>query len=146
MKYSWKQVQGAGTPQERSSHAVSMVGTKLYVLGGENVARTPIDNTVHTLEMTSTPLEWTTLSQEGAANAPCARIAHTQVELDGKIWTFGGRYGIVMDEGALGDLHCFDPATNTWREVKADNAPGPRSFHAMASAPGKLYVFGGCLP
>ena len=92
------------------------------------------------------PLQWIKVSEEGASNAPCARIAHTQVELDGKIWTFGGRYGVRDNEGALGDLHCFDPATDSWREVKAPNAPGPRSFHAMASTPGSLYVFGGCLP
>jgi hypothetical protein len=59
--------------------------------------------------------------------------------------------GIDMDEGALGDLRRFDTTTGTWSVLSADNAPEPRSFHAMASAPtrgaaGALYIFGGCLP
>ena len=48
---NWTRREGTGTPTARSSHAVSKVGTKLYVVGGEHVARMPIDNTVHMLEM-----------------------------------------------------------------------------------------------
>lgn len=52
MRVNWKKiVASTAPPLARSSHAVSMVGDKLYVLGGENVARTPIDNTVHMLEL-----------------------------------------------------------------------------------------------
>lgn len=50
-------------------------------------------------------------------------------------------------QGSLNDLHRFDTANNTWSEVAlAPGSPAPpaRSYHAMAAAGGKLYLFGGC--
>lgn len=50
-------------------------------------------------------------------------------------------------QGSLNDLHRFDTATSAWSEVTlAAGSPVPpaRSYHAMAAAGGKLYLFGGC--
>jgi hypothetical protein len=67
--------------------------------------------------------------------------------------------GIDMGEGASCDLYVLDTATATWSALQpntaattasssssssGDTAPPARSYHAMAAAGGKLYVFGGC--
>ena len=147
MDITWTQNRLTGEPRERSSHQIAFVDGRLYATGGEHIARTPIDQKLHVVDLTAGSA-WECVSTNGAA--PSARIAHTQVVVGTDIWYFGGRMGIDMDEGALGDLHRYDTVAKTWSAVEASagTAPEARSFHAMAAAPatGKLYVFGGCLP
>lgn len=61
--------------------------------------------------------------------------------------------GVDMGEGATCDLYCLDTSTARWEPVRPGSnsssastpaAPAARSYHAMAAAGGKLYVFGGC--
>ena len=39
------------SPIDRSSHAISIIGNVLYVMGGENTARVPIDSAVYALDI-----------------------------------------------------------------------------------------------
>ena len=89
-------VRSGAAPCARSSHGVSAIANKLYVLGGEAEARVPIGMSVHVL-----PLEpsgtWRTIEQ--STQSPPARIAHSQVVVgDGQLVIFGGRSGVQMDE------------------------------------------------
>ena len=136
-------------PIERSSHGVSTIGGTLYVMGGENTARIPIDSSVYVLDIANQNLKdgsavWRKI--EAQENSPSPRIAHAQATIGNKIYIFGGRQGITMDESPLNDLHCFDTQTETWTqvEVKGGNVPSARSFHKMVSAGSSLFVFGGC--
>lgn len=143
-----------GSPVARSSHGVSMVqkGSRLVVLGGENVARTPIDSsnscwTAHTTDGGSS-WQWQLISAEGG---PPDRIAHAQAASEDKhVYVFGGRAGITMEEKAMNDLWLLDcsgePGTENWSEVKAASgaAPEARSFHRMICIGKSLFVFGGC--
>ena len=50
--FSWKKVSVSDSksiPTSRSSHGVSAIKNTTYVFGGENVPRTAIDSTLHTL-------------------------------------------------------------------------------------------------
>ena len=38
-------------PIERSSHAISIIGETLYLFGGENVARVPIDSSIYVVNI-----------------------------------------------------------------------------------------------
>lgn len=140
-------------PIERSSHAVSIIGGTLYVIGGENTARIPIDSTVYALDISNQNLKdgsavWRKIEPEHPRFAPSPRIAHAQATIGKKIYIFGGRQGITMDESPLNDLHYFDTVKEEWVEVamvgKVGNVPSPRSFHKMVSVGSSLFVFGGC--
>ena len=56
-RMKWNQLITTNTLLERSSHGISVVNIngirKLVVFGGENIARTPIDNKVHVLNLSS---------------------------------------------------------------------------------------------
>ena len=142
----------AGAPCPRSSHGVSALNSRVYVIGGEAVARVPIDMTVH--ELHAPERGSSSWRQIAPARAPQPRIAHAQAVVDGRVLVFGGRQGEAMGEAALDDLWAFDPEAEAWEELAAPSAPGgvaaprpcPRSFHAATAAPGdhRLFVFGGC--
>ncbi|XP_066915449.1 uncharacterized protein [Clytia hemisphaerica] len=148
---SWEKVafQEKESPIDRSSHAISIIGDVLYVMGGENMARVPIDSSVYALNISKQNLKdglttWRKIDAQG--NSPVPRIAHSQAVIGNRIYIFGGRQGITMDESPLNDLHCFDTVTETWTEVavKGGVAPSARSFHQMVSVGTSLFIFGGC--
>lgn len=143
-----------GSPIARSSHGVSMVQGRLIILGGENVARTPIESSNSFWAADSSTVDdgswqWRLIT---APNGPPDRIAHAQAVSDDKkyVYMFGGRAGITMEEKAMDDLWRLDcsgePGQETWREIKATygSPPEARSFHRMICIGKSLYVFGGC--
>ena len=135
-------------PIERSSHGASIIHDTLYVFGGENTARIPIDSSMYSInispeELTKATPTWRKI--EATDNGPIPRIAHAQAAIGDKIYIFGGRQGITMDESPLNDLHYFDVKKETWNQVKVQGeTPSPRSFHQMVSISSSLFVFGGC--
>ena len=140
--------QGTG-PIERSSHGMSVIADTLYIFGGENTARIPIDSSMYVIKLSQNGDEtfvptWRKI--EPSSNSPVPRIAHSQAVIGEKIYIFGGRQGITMEESPLNDLHYFDVRTETWTEVqpKKGSVPSPRSFHQMVSIDTSLFIFGGC--
>mmetsp|Transcript_5554 Transcript_5554/g.11576 ORF Transcript_5554/g.11576 Transcript_5554/m.11576 type:complete len:309 (-) Transcript_5554:92-1018(-) len=85
---------------------------------------------------------------------PLPRVGHAQATIGDKVYCFGGRRGIDMNEEALNDLWVLDCSgkigTETWSQVKSRSSPPdslvPRSFHRMVAVGSDLYVFGGCGP
>ena len=165
LKHSWSLLDGApqapvgaeGTPAAlaaeqggamcaRSSHSVSVVGDTMYCLGGELVARTPINSTLWARPLPSG--EWAPVA--AANDGPSARIAHAQAVVGGThLYVFGGRASLTMEEAPLNDLWRFDLEARAWEQVHAggeasDALPCPRSFHKAAAVGGDLFVFGGC--
>ena len=125
-------------------------GTRLIVLGGEHVARTPIEGANAYWAADSTgdgAWQWRLLT---ASDAPPDRIAHAQAVHKDCVYVFGGRAGITMEEKAMNDLWKLDcsgaAGTETWSpvEAKGGDAPEARSFHRMICIGNSLYVFGGC--
>ena len=170
MKVSWHKITPtpdpvAGSPCSRSSHGVSFVGggtssPRLVVIGGEHIARTPITEEKQAVwaadyHADDRVWKWRSIgSKENGGPQPPPRIAHAQATIGEKIYIFGGRSGIKMDEKPLQDMWVLDasgkPGTEEWSEVAYDSSlsssspPEARSFHKMVAVGTDLYVFGGC--
>jgi len=133
----------------RSSHSVNFLANKLFIFGGEHEPRKPIDNKILKIDLETKKFEYVE-GKSGDKHVPCPRVAHSASFINEKLYIFGGRVGIGMDEGALNDLYEFNTATNEWKLLddgvsKAnDQRPAARSYHAMTSLDEKLYIFGGC--
>jgi Kelch motif/Galactose oxidase, central domain len=145
-------------PCARSSHGVSLVmggrqgaekplPHRLVVVGGENVARTPLDPSQSCWGLDLSSLEWYPID---SSNVP-PRLAHAQAYVPSKseVFMFGGRSGVAMNEQAMNDvwkLDCSGPAgKERWSQVAAKGTPpDARSFHRMVTVGDQMYVFGGC--
>eukprot|EP00516_Mucochytrium_quahogii_P012817 CAMPEP_0203796920 /NCGR_PEP_ID=MMETSP0100_2-20121128/8283_1 /ASSEMBLY_ACC=CAM_ASM_000210 /TAXON_ID=96639 /ORGANISM=" , Strain NY0313808BC1" /LENGTH=329 /DNA_ID=CAMNT_0050702053 /DNA_START=1604 /DNA_END=2593 /DNA_ORIENTATION=- len=144
----WKQVATCGCGSvvgARSSHQVSAVGDVLYLFGGEHQPRTPIDSKLYSLTLGKDGVsgEWSQVEVKGEAPEP--RVGHAQAVIGDKLYVFGGRQGVTMEEKPLGDLFCFDTKSKTWSACGTQgDSPCPRSFHQMVSVGKRLFVFGGC--
>ena len=71
---------------------MSIIGDTLYLFGGENVARVPIDSSIYAVNIIpnqSTYGMWQKLDVKN--DAPCPRIAHSQATIGSRIYIFGGR-------------------------------------------------------
>jgi hypothetical protein len=165
-KFSWSKIYPTpdlkhGVPCERSSHGLSLLknGKLLFLHGGEQVARTPVDasQTTWVAELDDEKDAWSWRFIDTVADDVCppARVAHAQaVYKDSQIYIFGGRAGISMGEAAMNDLwkldcNSDDEKTMTWKLVEpdlqnGDEPPEVRSFHKMLCIGSSLYVFGGC--
>jgi len=144
---NWQKIAAEKLPIERSSHAVSIIGDTLYLFGGENVARVPIDSSIYAVNISPNGSNFGIWQKLEVKNeAPVPRIAHSQAAIGNRIYIFGGRQGTTMHESPLNDLHFFDVENNTWNEVikPDDTFPMERSFHQMVSVGKSLFVFGGC--
>lgn len=143
-----------GSPCARSSHGLSIVqnGTRLILHGGENIARTPLEDKDATwaADLKDGNWHWRRIV---ASSTPPARLAHAQADWNDTVYIFGGRAGITMDEKAMNDLWKLDASgeegSETWTLVEPEGAssdppPEPRSFHRMVCVGDSLYVFGGC--
>jgi len=151
---SWTCLDDAGAPRHpvgvRSSHGCCVIGSKLVLIGGERVARTPLDDgsDVWSKELSSPGAPWVLQDNANPAVAPPPRIAHAQCCVPGtdELYLFGGRCGITMQEEPLNDLWLWRMSSRTWTAVDVTGqAPAPRSFHKMVAIDHRLYVFGGCL-
>lgn len=153
MKLSWTKLEASGDPEHgipcsRSSHGVSYLNDSLLVYGGENVARTPIEEEANKIwvcsGVTSTLGTWKRISLEG--KSPPSRIAHAQAAYNDRyIYVFGGRAGITMKEQAMNDMWVLDTESWTWNEVpQKGDIPEARSFHKMICVGPSLFLFGGC--
>ena len=146
------------TPLARSSHGLSALsdGKRLVLLGGENVARTPIAEARQSLWVADnkTGEEWKWISPlPSDGPAPSLRVAHAQAAVGDDVYVFGGRNGIEMGENALNDMWKLQIVTSDdgnvraeWTEITlvGDEVPEARSFHKMIAVGTDLYIFGGC--
>jgi len=151
---TWKQIKPSadsahGSPLARSSHTVEYTNNgTLYVLGGEHIARTPLEPSQFTWAVSTNKPDssWRMVPIKGETFT--SRVAHASAynPTDNKIYMFGGRCGIEMNETALNDLWCFDVTTESWNEINCSSSviPEARSFHKMICINNKLYLFGGC--
>ena len=166
MKVSFKQISPTadpthGSPCSRSSHGVSCIKiglkTCIVVIGGEHIARTPIEDSAQSVwfadQSSDGGWKWRSIaaSSKSSAVSPPPRVAHAQTSIGDKIYIFGGRQGITMDEKPLSDMWVLDCSGSlgeeTWSEVTYSSGSSPpeaRSFHKMVSIGTNLYVFGGC--
>ena len=128
---------GAG-PGARSSHAIAIVGQKVYAFGGEFAPRVPVDNKLHIFDLET--LTWSVADASG--DTPPPRVGVTMAAVGDTIYVFGGR---DAEHKELNELYSFDTKTSNWALISSgDNGPPHRSYHSMTADEQRVYVFGGC--
>ncbi|KAK9156342.1 hypothetical protein Sjap_003822 [Stephania japonica] len=136
-KGKWIKIDQKGVgPGARSSHAVAVVGDKLYAFGGEHAPRVPVDNALHVFDFqTST---WTVAS-DTTGDVPPPRVGVTMASVGPTLYVFGGR---DASHAELNELYSFDTASSAWSLLSS--GPPHRSYHSMAASADAVFVFGGC--
>ncbi|PON46027.1 BTB-kelch protein [Parasponia andersonii] len=130
--------QKGNCPGARSSHAVTIVGQKAYVFGGEFSPRVPVDNDIHVFDLQDTT--WSVADATG--DVPPPRVGVTMAAVGPTIYVFGGR---DSEHKELNELYSFDTRTNKWALLSSgDVGPPHRSYHSMTADDRHVYVFGGC--
>jgi hypothetical protein len=113
-------------PSARERHTATLIGKRIYVIGGYDRSSEVYYSTVHYFDtgkfffIRSTKLcvelmTWNKLEPTG--NVPDRRCSHTAVAIDEKIWIFGGRCKVNLGTSFFSgtgvqyrnDLYCFDP-------------------------------------
>ncbi|GAB4859323.1 hypothetical protein Ancab_010785 [Ancistrocladus abbreviatus] len=129
--------EGAG-PGARSSHAIAIVGQKVYAFGGEFVPRVPVDNNLYVFDLKEQ--SWSVAAATG--DIPPPRVGVTMAAVNDTIYVFGGRDATHKE---LNELYSFDTSTDTWTLLSSGiSGPPHRSYHSMAADHCHLYIFGGC--
>ncbi|KAH7533508.1 hypothetical protein FEM48_Zijuj04G0138400 [Ziziphus jujuba var. spinosa] len=135
----WVKLDQKGTgPGARSSHAITLVGSKAYVFGGEFAPRVPVDNKLHVFNLED--LTWSVADATG--DIPPPRVGVTISAIGSTIYVFGGR---DSDHKELNELYSFDTSTNKWTLLSSgDIGPPHRSYHSTTADDRHVYIFGGC--
>lgn len=83
-------------------------------------------------------LENTWVQKIPIGGPPPIRYCHSESEINGKMYIFGGTSGFKND------LWVFDPVASTWTELfPTGGPPAGRYHHSATGINGKMYVFGG---
>lgn len=130
----------------RSSQAVSVIDSDVYIFGGELAPREPVDNMTDVLNVKTPDLR----TVAATTLAPSPRVGSPSTRIGQNLYIFSGRGGLGMRpvvEG--GTLWSYCVKENTWQSLKpADpQAPVPagRSYHAITSdGKRKIYIHAGC--
>ncbi|KAJ5751724.1 hypothetical protein N7520_008641 [Penicillium odoratum] len=134
-------------PAGRYGHTLNILGSKLYVFGGQVEGFFFNDLIAFDLNQLQNPAnKWEVLvqnSHEGGppeGQIPAARTNHTIVSHNDKLYLFGGTNGVRW----FNDVWCFDPRAGAWAEIDCVGfIPTPREGHASALVGDVMYVFGG---
>lgn len=136
----WTRVSMHGpAPAGRYGHAVTMVGTKFFVFGGQVDGEFLNDLWSFDLNTLRTQTAWELCQPVGAAR-PAHRTGHACVTYQDRIIVFGGTDG----QYHYNDTWSYDTNTKTWSELQCIGfIPSPREGHAAAVVDDVIYIFGG---
>ncbi|WEW60553.1 Negative regulator of mitotic exit [Emydomyces testavorans] len=134
-------------PAGRYGHSLNILGSKIYIFGGQVEGFFFNDLISFDLNALQNPgNKWEFLvrnSHEGGpppGKIPPARTNHTIITFNDKLYLFGGTNGIQW----FNDVWCYDPTTNLWNQLDyVGFIPPAREGHAAALVGDVMYVFGG---
>ncbi|PYH40978.1 putative cell polarity protein (Tea1) [Aspergillus saccharolyticus JOP 1030-1] len=134
-------------PAGRYGHTLNILGSKLYVFGGQVEGFFFNDLAAFDLNQLQNPgNKWEFLirnSHEGGpppGQIPPARTNHTIVSFNDRLYLFGGTNGVQW----FNDVWCYDPRVNAWSQLDCVGfIPTPREGHAAAIVNDVMYIFGG---
>ncbi|KAI0830545.1 hypothetical protein BC628DRAFT_1336597 [Trametes gibbosa] len=136
----WTRVAVYGpSPVGRYGHAVTMVGSKFYIFGGQVDGEFLNDLWSFDLNSLRSKAAWE-LVEPVEGSRPPKRTSHVCVTYGEKIILFGG----TDCQYHYNDTWAFDTTTNTWSELNCIGfIPSPREGHSAAMVDDVVYVFGG---
>ncbi|KAG0275451.1 Negative regulator of mitotic exit [Linnemannia exigua] len=126
-------------PAPRHSHATCVIGTVMYVTGGQLSGFYMNDINAFDLKTLNgkNPV-WTMI--EPKSSMPPARAGHCAAAYDGKVYIFGG----ADDKYYYNDIWCFEPERKRWEAVPAyGNLPTSRQGHTCCVIDDVMYIYGG---
>ncbi|PPQ64520.1 hypothetical protein CVT26_002059 [Gymnopilus dilepis] len=136
----WNPLEVSGpSPVGRYGHAVTMVGTKFFVFGGQ-VGEDFLNDLwafdLNSLKTRSAWEQWEPVSSE----RPAPRTGHVCITYEDQIIVFGGTDGKYH----YNDTWSFNLQTRRWTELNCIGfIPSAREGHAAAIVGNVIYVFGG---
>ena len=137
---NWRKV--TNMPSVRQLPAVSVVGDKVYVIGGGLKSTFKAYNTVYAYDFKTN--KWKT---SGLTPLPTPRVfsfGHAAPVLNGKIYLIGGSTLVKKPIPQLigsNKVEIYDPVTNTWQIGPV--LPQPASFGATVAGNNAVYVISG---
>ncbi|KHN98810.1 Kelch-type beta propeller [Metarhizium album ARSEF 1941] len=139
----WSRALPAGPrPSGRYGHSLNILGSKIYIFGGQVEGYFMNDLSAFDLNQLQSPANrWEILLPgDTSPKAPAARTNHSVVTFNDKMYLFGGTNGFQW----FNDVWCYDPAVNKWAQLDCIGyIPAPREGHAAALVDDVMYVFGG---
>ncbi len=136
----WSSPKTSGTFLPHGAFTASVIGGKIYVVGGFNDQGARGQRVLGIVQMFDPRTDhWSTLATKGNFTA---RLLHAAGVVDGKIYIIGGtpdvRNPLTQDL-----VQVFDPATNAWSTPAAVGTFTPRSYLSAAVVADKIYAMGG---
>ncbi|OCH94736.1 hypothetical protein OBBRIDRAFT_747046 [Obba rivulosa] len=137
----WTRVATHGpAPVGRYGHAVTMVGSKFFVFGGQVDGDFLNDLWAFDLNSLRTKATWELVEPAEGSPRPAQRTGHICVTYGDKIYLFGG----TDCQYHYNDTWVFDTNTRVWSELTCIGfIPSPREGHAASLVDDVIYVFGG---
>ncbi|KAK4200592.1 putative Tip elongation aberrant protein 1 [Triangularia verruculosa] len=143
----WSRALPAGPrPSGRYGHSLNILGSKIYIFGGQVEGYFMNDLAafdLNQLQMPNNRWEMLISSTESGGppgKMPPARTNHSVITFNDKLYLFGGTNGYQW----FNDVWAYDPAVNAWSELDCIGyIPSPREGHAAAIVEDVMYIFGG---
>ncbi|KAK2808960.1 hypothetical protein FQN50_004234 [Emmonsiellopsis sp. PD_5] len=134
-------------PKGRYGHTLNILGSKIYIFGGQVDGFFFNDLIAFDLNALQNPAnKWEFLirsSHDGgppAGQIPQARTNHTIVSFNDKLYLFGGTNGVQW----FNDVWSYDPRANQWTQLDyVGFVPAAREGHAAAIIGDVMYIFSG---
>ncbi|PSC67948.1 acyl-binding domain-containing 4-like isoform X1 isoform A [Micractinium conductrix] len=128
--------EGEELPRPRGGHSGVLVGSKLFIFGGEDMMRRPLGELL-VLDLAT----WQWSRPEASGTRPGPRSAHAAA-------LYRNRYLLVFGGGSVAhcnnELHCLDTQTLEWSQPAWEGpVPPPRAGHAGAILGSTWFIVGG---
>ena len=132
-------------PIRRAGGAATVVGSALYIHGGEGEGFPIVERTYSDLWMYEDGA-WTEIAATG--DIPSNRTSHSMVSYGGWLVVYGGFSSIPRTQPdpmhtSFDDLYFLDMQTSVWTKIDGTNAPKKRGDHGAVVVGDSMYVFGG---
>ncbi len=135
---TWRPINPEGAPLLRTGVTTVWTGTDWILWGGKGRRDAAGDGFRYRPESDT----WQPVSTQ---NTPDARTGHTAVWTGKEMIVWGGTDG--AESGDTATYYTgggrYDPATDTWTALPAENAPAPRHRHAMTWTGREVLIWGG---